>query len=48
MTYDEAEGVRDLAKTHGFDMQIIAMKNTHHTMMNELLVGRNLDWIRKT
>jgi hypothetical protein len=24
------------------------MKNTHHAEMNELLIGRNLDWARLT
>jgi DNA adenine methylase len=46
MTYDDAEGVRDLARKHGFKMRTIAMKNTHHAEMKELLIGRNLDWVR--
>lgn len=46
MTYDNAEGVLDLAKQHGFDTQLIAMTNTHHAEMKELLIGRNLDWVR--
>jgi len=25
-------------------MKEIAMKNTHHAKMTELLIGRNLDW----
>jgi DNA adenine methylase len=45
MTYDDAEGVRDLAHRHGFKMRAIAMKNTHHVEMKELLIGRNLDWV---
>lgn len=47
MTYDEAEGVRKLARRHCFDLHATAMKNTHHTRMNELLIGRNLNWARK-
>jgi DNA adenine methylase len=47
MTYDDAEGVRALAKRHNFDMEAIAMKNTHHAEMTELLIGRNLDWVRR-
>lgn len=47
MTYDDAEAVRKLASRHGFDMQTVAMKNTHHAVMSELLIGRNLDWARK-
>jgi DNA adenine methylase len=45
MTYNDAEGVRDLARTHGFKMRTVAMKNTHHAEMKELLIGRNLDWL---
>jgi DNA adenine methylase len=45
MTYDDAEGVRRLARKHGFRMRTIAMKNTHHAEMKELLIGRNLDWV---
>lgn len=47
MTYDDAEGVRDLARQHGFDMETVAMKSTHHAKMIELLIGRNLDWVRR-
>jgi DNA adenine methylase len=46
MTYDNAEGVMDLANEHHFDTHIVAMKNTHNTKMTELLIGRNLDWAR--
>lgn len=46
MTYDDAEGVRKLALDHGFDMELVAMKNTHHAQMSELLIGRNLVWAR--
>lgn len=47
MTYDNAEGVLALARKHGFDTQAVAMKNTHHATMTELLVGRNLEWLRQ-
>lgn len=47
MTYDDAEGVRDLARRNGFDMETVAMKSTHHAKMTELLIGRNLDWVRR-
>ena len=46
MTYDNVEAIRNLARTHGFDTQEIAMKTTHHAVMRELLIGRNLDWAR--
>ncbi len=46
MTYDTAEGVQELARKHNFDTERVAMKNTHHARMAELLIGRNLDWAR--
>jgi DNA adenine methylase len=46
MTYDNACGVRRLATEHRFDTEQVAMKNTHHAEMTELLIGRNLNWAR--
>ncbi len=43
MTYDDAEEVRALAVKHRFETCLVAMNNTHHATMNELLIGRNLD-----
>lgn len=45
MTYDNAPEVVSLAKRHGFATRAIAMKNTHHAAMSELLIGKNLDWL---
>jgi DNA adenine methylase len=45
MTYDNAEEVRALAARHGFQTKPVAMKNTHHAEMNELLIGRDLSWV---
>jgi DNA adenine methylase len=47
MTYDNAEEVVALARQHGFDIEPIAMKTSHHAEMSELLIGRNLDWVRR-
>lgn len=47
MTYDNCQGVRQLVRKHGFDMEPIAMKNTHHAEITELLIGKNLDWLRR-
>ncbi len=47
MTYEDDPFVRALAKRHGFDICAVAMKNTHHARMTELLIGRNLDWLRR-
>lgn len=46
MTYDDADEIRSLAQEFGFDTHTVPMKNTHHTKMSELLIGRNLDWAR--
>ncbi len=46
MTYDNADDVREMADRHGFDTELVAMKNTHHADMTELLIGKNLDWAR--
>ena len=45
MTYDNAMEVQQLAKKYGFETRLIPMKNTHHAKLNELLVGKNLDWL---
>jgi DNA adenine methylase len=44
MTYDNDERVHELAKEFGFDTREVAMKNTHHAEMTELLIGRDLAW----
>jgi DNA adenine methylase len=45
MTYDESQEVKAWANFYRFDWQTVAMKNTHHAKMTELLVSRNLDWL---
>lgn len=45
MTYDSAEEVKQMARKHGFEMRLIAMTNTHHTAMKELVIGKNLSWM---
>jgi len=45
MTYDNANEIRKLATEFGFQTGLVPMKNTHHEIMNELLVGRNLEWL---
>jgi DNA adenine methylase len=36
----------ELAKKFGFESHPIAMKNTHHAKMTELLIGKDLSWLR--
>lgn len=47
MTYDDCKPVRALAARFGLEIHKIPMKNTHHEIMSELLIGRNLGWARK-
>lgn len=46
MTYDDSPEARELARAHNFDTRLVGMKNTHHREMTELLVGRDLGWVR--
>ncbi len=48
MTYDDAEELHELASQYGFDTRLVAMKNTHHAEMTELLIGRSLAWSRSS
>jgi len=45
MTYDNSKEVSALAATYGFKIKPVAMKNTHHAEMKELLIGRDLSWV---
>lgn len=40
MTYDNEPAVKQLAEKYGLATQEIAMKNSHHAKMTELLIGR--------
>jgi DNA adenine methylase len=45
LTYDNADEVRMLADRHGFQMRLIPMTNTHHAQMEELIIGKSLEWL---
>ena len=47
MTYDDADEVRSLALKHRFETRLVAMNNTHHATMSELLIGHDLSWVDK-
>lgn len=47
VTYDDTREVRRLAIEHGLDTEVVPMKNTHHAKMTELIISRNLDWLRR-
>jgi DNA adenine methylase len=46
MTYDNATEVKELARKYGFQAKPIPMKNTHHAAMTELVIGRDLEWMK--
>ncbi len=35
-----------MAERHGFDYQVIPMNNIQNAQMTELLIGRDLSWVR--
>ena len=47
MTYDNASEIRQMAQERGFDTKLVAMTNTHHATMSELLIGRDLKWVQQ-
>jgi DNA adenine methylase len=46
LTYDNTREVASLALEFDFETQAIAMKNTHHAKMTELLIGKDLSWLK--
>ena len=40
MTYEDDMDVRSMASRHGFRVQMVPMKTTHHAVMHELLIVR--------
>jgi DNA adenine methylase len=47
MSYDNTPEIQALAAEFGFEARQVAMKNTHHARMTELLIGRDLTWAGK-
>jgi len=47
MTYDNDHRAHSLVEKHGFEAREVSMKNTHHTQMTELLIGRDLSWLTR-
>ena len=47
LTYDNTREIRDLAAEFGFESETVSMKNTHHAKMTELIIGRDLSWLRE-
>lgn len=46
MSYDNTAEIVALAEKHGFESKPVAMKSTHHAKMTELLIGRDLSWLK--
>jgi len=46
MTYDNANEIRKLATASGFQIAEIPMKGTHHAEKTELLISKDLRWLR--
>ncbi len=47
MTYDHADEIVQMARLRGFETALVAMTNTHHATMTELLIGRDLGWLQQ-
>ena len=47
ITYDDAPEIEKLAYKHGFELEKVLMKTTHHTKKYELVISRELTWLRK-
>jgi DNA adenine methylase len=45
-TYDDSEDLRKMAARLGYKSALIAMKNSHHAKMTELLIGKDLLWLK--
>jgi len=46
LTYDQTREITGIAEEFSFETRAIAMKNTHHAKMTELLIGKDLTWFR--
>lgn len=47
LTYDNTKEIRDLAEKFRFESETVSMQNTHHAKMTELIIGRDLSWLRE-
>ena len=46
ITYDNADEIRRLAIASGFQIAEISMKGTHHAEKTELVISRDLSWLK--
>lgn len=47
MSYDNTPEIQAFADEFGFETRQVAMKNTHHAKMTELLIGRDLSFLNR-
>ncbi len=47
ITYDDSDQISRLVNQYGLEYQKVLMKNRQHHHQKELLIGRNLRWIRE-
>jgi len=46
LTYDNSEHVHALVDAYGFDSEELIVSTTHHTRKTELLISKDLTWLR--
>lgn len=46
MTYESDPYVVELAKVRNLQVQSISMKNTHHNIVSELVISRDMSWLK--
>jgi len=46
MTYNFDEAIAATAEAHHLEWHVVVMKNTHHAHKREMIIGRNLAWLR--
>lgn len=47
LTYDNSDEVRELVEAFDFDSEPLVVSTTHHRKKTELLIGEDLDWLRR-
>ncbi|PSQ79006.1 MAG: DNA methyltransferase [Bacteroidetes bacterium QH_8_67_23] len=46
LTYDDSDEVERLAAAHDLDQEYLVVSTTHHRNKKELLIGKDLSWLR--
>ncbi|MBF0423505.1 MAG: hypothetical protein HQL73_10985 [Magnetococcales bacterium] len=46
LTYENSPDIEELSNRHSFKTKCVAMKNTHHDKITELLISRDLHWFK--